>query len=79
MKLTRLWQPRNPAFWLMLVFNLLSVLLAWVTRSYALTPVAALVVTAFAIGNAIYGMRLMWLLVREPPPAAQAEGDKVTD
>lgn len=79
MKLARLWQPRNPAFWLMLVLNLLSVLLAWVTRSYALTPVAALVITAFAIGNAVYGMRLMWLLVREPPPAARAEGGKVAD
>lgn len=68
MKLARLWQPRNPAFWLMLAFNLLSALLAWVTRSYSLTPLAALIVTAFAIGNAVYGMRLMWLLVRDAPP-----------
>jgi hypothetical protein len=37
------------------------------------------VITAFAIGNAVYGMRLMWLLVRKPPPAAGAEGDKVAD
>ncbi len=79
MKLARLWQPRNPAFWLMLAFNLLSALLAWVTRSYALTPVAALVVTAFAIGNAIYGMRLMWLLLRDAPPAAKAEAGKAAD
>lgn len=78
MKLARLWQPRHPAFWLMLAFNLLSGLLAWVTRSYPLTPVAALVVTVFAIGNAAYGMRLMWLLLREPPPAARAEDAKAT-
>ena len=68
MKLARLWQPRNPAFWLMVVLNLLSTLLAWVTRSYALTPVAMLVVTGFAIGNALFGLRLMWLLMRDEPP-----------
>ncbi len=78
MKLARLWQPRNPAFWLMLAFNLLSALLAWVTRSFPLTPMAALAVTVFAIGNAVYGMRLMWLLLREPPPAAKAEDAKAT-
>lgn len=79
MKLARLWQPRNPAFWLMVAVNLLSAVLAWMTRSYALTPLAALIVTAFAIGNAIYGLRLMWLLLREPPPAARAEDGKSPD
>ena len=29
MKLSRLWQPRNPAFWLMVVLNLLSVAAAY--------------------------------------------------
>jgi uncharacterized membrane-anchored protein len=79
MKLARLWQPQQSGLLADAGLNLLSALLAWVTRSYALTPVAALVITAFAIGNAVYGMRLMWLLVREPPPAAGAEGDKVAD
>ena len=68
MKLARLWQPRNPAFWLMVVLNLLSTLLAWVARSYTLAPLAMLVVIGFAIGNAVIGMRLMWLLVRDQPP-----------
>jgi hypothetical protein len=68
MKLARLWQPRNPAFWLMVVLNLLSTLLAWVSRSYTLTPLASLIVIGFAIGNAVYGMRLMWLLMRDQPP-----------
>ena len=74
MKLGRLWQPRNPAFWLMIVLNLLSTLLAWVTRTYALTPVAMLVVSGFAIGNALFGLRLMWLLIRDEPdrPAPDA-------
>ena len=74
MKLARLWQPRNPAFWLMIVLNLLSTLLAWVTRTYALTPVAMLVVAGFAIGNALLGLRLMWVLMRDEPPGIGPEG-----
>ena len=73
MKLARLWQPRNPAFWLMIAVNLLSTLLAWLARSYALAPLAALVVTGFAVGNAVIGMGLMWVLMREEP--AQPSSD----
>jgi hypothetical protein len=74
MKLSRLWQPRNPAFWLMVSLNLLSTVLAWIARSYELAPAAALMVAAFAIGNALLGLRLMWLLMREEPakPARDA-------
>lgn len=74
MKLARLWQPRNPAFWLMIVLNLLSTLLAWVTRTYALAPVAMLVVTGFAIGNALLGLRLIWVLMRDEPSRSGPQG-----
>lgn len=67
MKLSWLWQPRNPAFWLMVVLNLLSTLLAWIARSYELAPAAALVVAGFAVANALIGLRLMWLLMHEEP------------
>jgi len=67
MKLGRLWQPRNPAFWLMVALNLLSTVLAWIARSIELSPVAALLVAAFAIGNALLGLYLMWLLMRDEP------------
>jgi hypothetical protein len=68
MKLARLWQPRNPAFWLMITVNLLSTALAWITRNYTLAPLPALVVTMFAVGNALLGIYLMWVLVRDQPP-----------
>jgi len=68
MKLARLWQPRNPAFWLMIAVNLLSTLLAWVVRNYPLGMAAALLIAAFAIGNVAIGLRLMWLLLRDTPP-----------
>jgi hypothetical protein len=72
MKLARLWQPRNPAFWLMIVLNLLSTALAWIARKLELAPAAALVVAGFAVANALIGLRLMWGLMREEPvrPAA---------
>ena len=67
MKLGRLYQPRNPAFWLMVVFNLLSTLLAWVARTYELAPAASLVLAGVAIANALIGLRLMLLLMRDKP------------
>ena len=51
MKLSRLWQPRNPAFWLMVALNLLSTVLAWITRSFELAPAAALMVAGFAVAS----------------------------
>lgn len=68
MKLSRLWQPRNPAFWLMIAVNLLSTLLAWVVRSYTLGTPAAILIAVFAIGNVVIGLRLIWLLLRDPTP-----------
>lgn len=67
MKFSRLWQPRNPAFWLMVVLNLLSTVLAWIARNLELAPAAALMVTGFAVANALIGLRLMWLLLRDEP------------
>jgi hypothetical protein len=64
MKLTRLYQPRNPLFWIMLVLNLFSVVLSWITRSYSLDVLGSLLVTAFAVGNGVLGAYLAWRLVR---------------
>ncbi len=72
MKLARLWQPRKPAFWLVIVLNLLSALLAWIARAIPLAPWAAALLIVFATGNALFGLRLMWLLLRDPAePAGQ--------
>lgn len=66
MKWTRLWQPRNPIFWLVVVLNALSTGLAWLVRTYPLSPAMAVAVAVFAMGNAVLGLRLMWGLVKEP-------------
>ncbi len=67
MKFARLWQPRSPAFWMMLVLNLLSSLLAWVLRSYTLIPLVVAVVAGLALMNAWIGIRLALSLMREEP------------
>ena len=67
MKFSRLFQPRKPAFWLMVVLNLLSTALAWVARSYELAPAAAVAVAVLAVVNAVIGLRLMVGLMREEP------------
>lgn len=64
MKLTRLYQPRNPMFWIMVVLNLLSLVLGWITRNYQLTAVGSVVVTVFAVGNGLLGAYLAWRLLR---------------
>ncbi len=63
MKLSRLWQPRNPLFWLMIVFNLLSSGLAWLMRTWPLTAFGLALVGAFALANAVMGLWLAWRLV----------------
>lgn len=57
----RLWQPRRGVFWLMLAFNLLSSLMAWVLRSFPLTTVGLLLVGLLALANAGAGL---WLAAR---------------
>jgi hypothetical protein len=67
MKFSRLFQPRNPLFWIMLVLNGLSTALAWVAHNRPLNAWGALLVSGFAIGNAVIGLWLAWRLVSDPP------------
>ncbi len=62
-KINRLFQPRNPLFWIMVVLNGLSALLGWLTHSHVLGSVASLIVVGFAVGNALLGTYLAWRLI----------------
>lgn len=66
--LRRLFQPRKPAFWLMLALNALSTVLLWIVQRYTLTPLASVVIAVFALGNAWLGLRLAWQLLSTPVP-----------
>ena len=58
----------------MIVLNLLSSLLAWVLRTYSLTPLLTAVVAVFALGNAILGIRLVLDLLRDGDGDGKTQG-----
>jgi uncharacterized membrane protein HdeD (DUF308 family) len=63
--ITRLWQPRRPLFWLMVAFNALSSVLAWML--HLLQPTGGLLValTLLALANVFMGWWLLSILWRE--------------
>ncbi len=73
MKLSRLYQPRNPQFWLLVVLNLLSTGITHVLRSQELPLVIALVLAAFALANCLIGIRIALQLMRDTPEAANSK------
>ncbi|HEY0847072.1 MAG TPA: hypothetical protein VGE12_17010 [Noviherbaspirillum sp.] len=62
MKLSRLIQPRNPLFWLMLAVNLLSLILAMFAQTRTLNTLGYLLVYGFAVCNALLGILIAWKL-----------------
>ena len=63
MKISRIYQPRNPLFWIMVALNLLSAGLGWITHTQPLGVVVSLLITFFAVGNACLGAWMAWRLV----------------
>ena len=70
MKLSRLFQPRNPLFWIMLSLNALSMVIGWLLHHRPLNTFGMLVLGGFALSNAILGTWLAWRLVKQPPDGA---------
>jgi hypothetical protein len=64
MKIIRLFQPRNPLFWMMVALHTLSAMLVWIVHNRPLNTLASWLVAIFAIGNAVLGAWLAWRLVR---------------
>lgn len=67
MKLLRMYQPKNPLFWIMLALNALSYALAWIVQNRALNTPGMLLVGGFALINAVLGMWLLWRLAQTAP------------
>jgi uncharacterized membrane protein HdeD (DUF308 family) len=70
MKLSRLFQPRNPLFWIMLSLNALSMVIGWLLHHRPLNTLGMLVLGGFALSNAILGTWLAWRLVKQPQDGA---------
>ena len=72
-KLQRIYQPRNPLFWLMLALNALSYALAWIVQNRALNTLGMLLVGGFALVNAVVGTWLLWRLMQTKPAETASE------
>lgn len=68
MNLRRIFQPRNPLFWLTLALNILSAGLVWIVQNRPLSTPVAVVIALFALSNALFGSWFMWRLVKDTPP-----------
>ena len=73
MKLLRIYQPRNPLFWIMLVLNALSYALAWIVQNRSLNTLGMLLVGGFALVNAVLGVWLLWHLMQAAQSSQQPE------
>ena len=73
MNLLRIYQPRNPLFWIMLALNALSYALAWIVQNRSLNTLGMLLVGGFALVNAVLGMWLLWRLAQAAPGTQQPE------
>lgn len=75
-QLSRFIQPRSPYFWLMMLFNALTGLLAWVSQTMPLPFGLRLLVAAVAIGNGLLGFWALRLMLRTTAASTQAEQPK---
>lgn len=73
MKWQRIYQPRNPLFWLMVALNALSYALAWIVQNRALNALGMALVAVFALANALLGMWLVWRLLKTDPEIPRPE------
>jgi hypothetical protein len=81
MQWKRLWQPRNPMFWMMLGFNVLSSLCTWAMQALPLNHLGLALLAVVALLNVGMGLLAAWTLMRQPPPAgarAQSEAPGAT-
>ncbi len=67
MKLSRLIQPRNPQFWLLVVLNALSTAITYIVRSYDLPLLVMLILVVFALGNFLLGLKIALALMADKP------------
>ena len=65
MKASRLFQFRNPLFWVFVLLNILSSVITYLLRTYTFTTAVMLMLTGFAFANVIVGWRIALRLMRE--------------
>ncbi len=67
MRFVRLFQPRNPLFWVFVLLNGLSAVISYLLQTQAFSWPIVLLLAGFALGNMIYGIRIAMRLMRASP------------
>jgi hypothetical protein len=65
MRLSRLFQFRNPLFWIFVILNGLSSIITYLLRTYSFSTGVMLILTGFALANFVIGWRIALRLMRE--------------
>lgn len=63
MKLSRLFQPKNPQFWLLVTLNLLSLALSHIAQNYNLNTLGLTLLITVNVINVALSSYLAWRLV----------------
>jgi hypothetical protein len=63
MKLSRLFQPKNPLFWLLVTLNLLSLALSHIAQNYNLNTLGSTLLIIVNVINVALSSYLAWRLV----------------
>lgn len=63
MKLSRLFQPKNPQFWLLVTLNLLSLALSHIAQNYNLNTLGLTLLIIVNVINVALSSYLAWRLV----------------
>ena len=71
LKFSRLIQPRNPLFWLLVLVNGLSSAISFVLHAYQLSFGANLLLAGFALGNVVVGIVIALRLMADAPAMHQ--------
>jgi drug/metabolite transporter (DMT)-like permease len=63
MKLSRLFQPKNPQFWLLVTLNVLSLALSHIAQNYNLNTLGSTLLIIINVINVVISSYLAWRLV----------------
>ena len=66
MRFSRLFQFRNPLFWVFVLLNALSTAISYLLRTHDFPVLVVLALAGFALGNMLYGLRIAVQLMRLP-------------
>ena len=72
-KLARLYQPKNPLFWLLVILIVLSAAISWLLQTRPFSLPVTLLLVVFALGNFLLGLMFAVQLLRIPDKSEPAD------